>query len=29
MRAGFAQTAAGQQRIVDLLTGRIERGEDR
>lgn len=29
MRAGFAQTAAGHQQIVDLITGLIERGEDR
>jgi len=29
MRAGFARTAAGHQQIVELLTGRIEGGEDR
>jgi hypothetical protein len=29
MRTGFAQTAAGHQQIVELLTGRIERGDDR
>jgi hypothetical protein len=28
MRAKFDQTSAGHQQIVDLLTGRIERGED-
>jgi hypothetical protein len=28
MRTGFGKAAAGQQQIVDLLTGRIERGED-
>jgi hypothetical protein len=29
VRTGFATAAAGQQQIVELLTGRIDRGEDR
>jgi tetrahydromethanopterin S-methyltransferase subunit G len=29
MRAKFDQTASGQQQIVELITGLIERGDDR